>query len=69
MVAVCLINLLGKSLKNLKKFSFFLFFKIDCFSFVLGNLSLIKRDQIVWIAFIVAVLIKLFWVTFLGLVL
>jgi len=72
MVAVCLIffdnfvrigyvtTLLGKSLKNLKKFSFFLFFKIDCFGFVLGNLSLIKRDEIVWIACIVAVLIDLF---------
>jgi len=69
MFAVCLISLLGKSLKNLKKFSFFLFFKIGCFSFDLGNLFLVKRDQIVWIAYIVAVLIKLFWITFLGLVL
>jgi hypothetical protein len=60
MVAVCLISLLGKSLKNLKKFSFFIFLKIGYFSFVLGNLSLIKRDQIVWIAYIVADLIDLF---------
>jgi hypothetical protein len=44
MVAVCLISKLGKSLKNLKKFSFFLFFKTGCYSFVLGNLSLKKID-------------------------
>jgi hypothetical protein len=44
MFAVCLISLLGKSLKNLKKLSFFLFFKIGCFSFVLGNFSLKKID-------------------------
>merc|ERR1711933_546578 len=60
MVAVCLISLLGKSLKNLKKFSFFLFFKIGSFIFVLGDLSLLKRDQIVWIAYKVADLIDLF---------